>query len=84
MRQVSQASATPQPRPPWRGKDPPCQGSGHRPNAYAWHAEGKVLSDTPYSGTAVTSITYDALGRVVEQDYNGTYTEFAYDPWVIN
>jgi RHS repeat-associated protein len=43
-------------------------------HTYTWDAEGKSLSvDT-------VSLTYDALGRMVEQNRSGTYTEIAYAP----
>jgi RHS repeat-associated protein len=43
-------------------------------HTYAWDAEGRpVTIDT-------VGATYDALGRMVEQNRSGTYTEIAYAP----
>jgi RHS repeat-associated protein len=43
-------------------------------HTYAWDAEGRpVTIDT-------VGVTYDALGRMVEQNRSGTYTEIAYAP----
>jgi RHS repeat-associated protein len=43
-------------------------------HTYSWDAEGKVLAvDT-------TSLAYDALGRMVEQNRSGSYTEIVYGP----
>lgn len=43
-------------------------------HSYTWDAEGKALSiDT-------VNLTYDALGRMVEQNRSGSYTEIVYGP----
>jgi RHS repeat-associated protein len=43
-------------------------------HTYTWDAEGKVLSiDT-------VNLTYDAMGRMVEQNRSGTYTQIVYSP----
>jgi RHS repeat-associated protein len=43
-------------------------------HTYTWDAEGKVLAvDT-------TSVTYDALGRAVEQARGSSYTQIVYGP----
>ncbi len=44
-------------------------------HAYTWDAEGKSLSID-----AVVVLTYDALGRMVEQNKSGSYTEIVYAP----
>jgi hypothetical protein len=48
---------------------------------YTWDADGKMTSLTPNggAGTPITGITDDALGRIVEYDVGGTYTQFVYD-----
>lgn len=43
-------------------------------NSYSWDANGR-----PVTVDSVT-LTYDALGRMVEQDKSGTYTEIVYSP----
>ena len=43
-------------------------------HTYGWDSQGK-----PVSIDAV-SLTYDALGRMVEQNRSGSYTEFVYSP----
>jgi RHS repeat-associated protein len=43
-------------------------------HSYAWDAEGRPVT------TDTVSVTYDALGRMVEQNLSGTYTEIAYAP----
>ena len=43
-------------------------------NTYAWDANGR-----PVTADSV-GLTYDALGRMVEQDQSGTYTEIVYAP----
>lgn len=43
-------------------------------HSYTWDAESKMISvDT-------TTITYDALGRMVEKNVGGTYTQIVYSP----
>jgi RHS repeat-associated protein len=43
-------------------------------HTYTWDAEGKTLAiDT-------VNLTYDALGRMVEQNRSGSYTEIVYSP----
>jgi RHS repeat-associated protein len=48
-------------------------------NSYTWDAYGSMATVTPSGGATVT-ITYDALGRMVENNAGGTYTEFVYGP----
>lgn len=43
-------------------------------HTYTWNADGRPLT------VDSVNITYDALGRVVEQARGTTYIEFAYDP----
>jgi RHS repeat-associated protein len=43
---------------------------------YAWDAEGKMLS----VNTNSVQVTYDALGRMVEQNRSGSYTQIVYAP----
>jgi hypothetical protein len=43
-------------------------------NTYAWDANGRPVT---IDGVGAT---YDALGRMVELNRSGTYTEIAYDP----
>lgn len=43
-------------------------------NTYAWDANGR-----PVTADSV-GLTYDALGRMVEQNRSGTYTEIVYTP----
>jgi RHS repeat-associated protein len=46
---------------------------------YTWDQFGKLSSiDSSACGTNGECITYDALGRMVETSYNGTYTEIWY------
>ncbi len=45
-------------------------------HGYTWDAEGKMLTVDTNSVT----LTYDALGRVVEQNRGGTYTQMLYAP----
>ncbi len=45
-------------------------------HTYTWDAEGKMLSA---DGTAVT-LTYDALGRMIEQARGSSFTEILYGP----
>ncbi len=47
-------------------------------NQYSWDANGRPV--TVANSTASVSVTYDALGRMVEQDKSGTYTEIVYAP----
>jgi len=43
-------------------------------HTYGWDAESKMVSvDT-------TTVTYDALGRMVEKNVSGTYTQIVYGP----
>ena len=44
---------------------------------YAWDADGHAITVDAGLSDAV-SLTYDALGRVVEQNRSGTYTQIAY------
>jgi RHS repeat-associated protein len=46
---------------------------------YAWDADGHALAVDAGDPDAV-SLTYDALGRMVEQNRNSTYTQIAYSP----
>ena len=49
-------------------------------NTYTWDPNwGTMTTVTPSGGSAVTS-TYDALGRMVENNAGGSYTEFVYGP----
>ena len=41
---------------------------------YSWDAEGKMLS------LDSTTLTHDALGRMVEKNVSGAYTQFVYSP----
>ncbi len=43
-------------------------------NSYSWDAYGRPVT---IDGV---NVTYDALGRMVEENENGTYTEFQYSP----
>jgi YD repeat-containing protein len=48
-------------------------------NTYTWDPNwGRMLSVT--SGSATVTNTYDALGRMVENNAGGTYTQFVYGP----
>jgi RHS repeat-associated protein len=54
-------------------------------NAYTWNAYGKMASmnsgnSSAVCGTSGVCLTYDALGRVVEENFSGTYTEMLYSP----
>ena len=46
---------------------------------YAWDADGHAITVDAGLADAV-SLTYDALGRMVEQNRSGTYTQIAYSP----
>jgi RHS repeat-associated protein len=46
---------------------------------YAWDADGRAITVDAGLSDAV-SLTYDALGRMVEQNRGGTYTQIAYSP----
>jgi RHS repeat-associated protein len=49
-------------------------------NTYTWDPNwGTMLTVTPYGGATVTA-TYDALGRMVENNAGGAYSEFVYGP----
>ncbi len=48
-------------------------GTGTGTSAYTWDAEGKMLSDAP-NGSTTVNVTYDALGRAVEQARGSSYT----------
>src|SRR3989442_1539845 len=54
-------------------------GTGTGTSAYTWDAEGKMLSDAP-NGSTTVNVTYDALGRVVEQARGSSYTQIVYGP----
>jgi len=63
-------------------------GSGPGSTVYNWDADGHVTCVTPYSSNSIT-MTYDALGRVVEKGGGGncqctggscTHTQFVYGP----
>src|SRR3989449_966058 len=54
-------------------------GTGTGTSAYTWDAEGKMLSDAP-NGSTTVNVTYDALGRVVEQARRSSYTQIVYGP----
>jgi hypothetical protein len=43
--------------------------------AFTWDSAGR-----PTEITGVAQMTYDALGRMVEQDRCGSYTQIVYDP----
>ncbi|HSZ01702.1 MAG TPA: RHS repeat-associated core domain-containing protein [Terriglobales bacterium] len=43
-------------------------------NSYSWDSAGKAVSITG------VNLTYDALGRMVEQNRSGTYTQIVYAP----
>jgi RHS repeat-associated protein len=49
---------------------------------YTWDAYGKLASIdlSTACGTDGTCLTYDALGRMVEQNRSGTYSEILYSP----
>ncbi len=48
-------------------------------NTYIWNVYGSMATVTPTNGTAVNA-TYDALGRMVEQQRGSTYTQILYSP----
>src|SRR3989449_4532879 len=52
-------------------------GTGTGTSAYTWDAEGKMLSDAP-NGSTTVNVTYDALGRAVEQARRSSYTQIVY------
>jgi RHS repeat-associated protein len=45
---------------------------------YTWDAENRPVSVTSASGTV--NLTYDAFGRMVEQNRSGSYTQIVYSP----
>ena len=48
---------------------------------YGWDVEGKMISvDSTACGTNGTCTTYDALGRMVENNVSGAYTQIVYSP----
>jgi RHS repeat-associated protein len=47
-------------------------------NTYTWEAYGHM--STASTGSATVTATYDALGRMVENNAGGTYAEFIYGP----
>jgi hypothetical protein len=50
-------------------------------HAYTWDVEGKAITiDSTTCGSNGTCLTYDAMGRMVEQNRSGTYTEVLYSP----
>jgi RHS repeat-associated protein len=53
-------------------------------NDYTWDAYGKITSagagGPAVCGTSGTCLTYDALGRMVEKNVAGAYTEILYSP----
>jgi RHS repeat-associated protein len=54
-------------------------GTGTGTSAYTWDAEGKMLSDAP-NGSTTVNVSYDALGRAVEQARGSSYTQIVYGP----
>lgn len=54
-------------------------GTGTGTSAYTWDAEGHMKTDSPSGLTSVT-LTYDALGRMVEQARGTSYTQIVYGP----
>jgi RHS repeat-associated protein len=46
---------------------------------YTWDAEGRPVTMAPVGGGTV-SLTFDALGRMVEQSTSGAYTQIVYGP----
>lgn len=54
-------------------------GTGVGTSAYTWDSEGYMKTDAPAGATSVT-LTYDALGRMVEQNRNSVYTQIVYGP----
>jgi RHS repeat-associated protein len=50
-------------------------------HTYTWSADAHPLTiDSSACGTNGTCLTYDALGRMVEKNVSGTYTEVLYGP----
>jgi RHS repeat-associated protein len=51
-------------------------------HTHAWNVEGKIVSvGSSACGTSgVICLTYDALGRVIERQNGGAFTEFLYSP----
>jgi RHS repeat-associated protein len=54
-------------------------------NSYTWDSEGKMVTarggtHSATCGTNGTCVTYDALGRAVEKNVSGTYSEILYSP----
>ena len=54
-------------------------------NTYTWDAYGKMTTVTSGQGTVVCGtsgfcVTYDAFGRAVERNYQGTYKQILYSP----
>lgn len=47
-------------------------------NTYTWDAYGRM--STVNTGSATVAAIYDGLGRIVENNAGGTYTEFVYGP----
>lgn len=47
-------------------------------NQYSWDANGRPVTVANSSGSV--SVTYDALGRMIEQDKGGSYYEMVYAP----
>lgn len=48
-------------------------------HTFTWDADGHAITVDSGQSDAV-SISYDAFGRMVEQNRSGTYTQFAYSP----
>jgi RHS repeat-associated protein len=48
-------------------------------HSYTWDAYGRPITVADNLGNSV-GVTYDALGRVVEQNRSGTYTQVQYSP----
>jgi RHS repeat-associated protein len=48
-------------------------------HSYSWDAYGRPITVADNVGNSV-SVTYDALGRMVEQNRSGAYTEIEYSP----
>jgi RHS repeat-associated protein len=65
------------------GFTPTYDGNGNVLNdnyhSYAWDADGHAISIDAGMSDAV-SLTYDALGRMVEQNRSGVFTQIAYSP----
>lgn len=50
-------------------------------HTYTWDSDGHVATiDSTVCGTNGTCLTYDALGRMVEKNVSGTFTEIMYSP----